>query len=150
MAGVSSGSGLDGPLQAQTGTRVLVELVDERGLTEQMDVTIVADDFADVRIGYLGQGTPLARALEGHIPGDCVDYRMGELRELRILAVSLAEKGPDAGVSERRQEILRKAAADSDRINAILFASSFNGKWGDYDPSSLVEGPDGEDPVKTA
>lgn len=136
--------GVDGPYQAQTGTRVKLELVDESGTKEPMEVQIVPDDYADVIKGYLGQGTPLARAIEGHLAGESVAYNMGDIRQVHILEVSLAEEGPDARIAERREQVMRKALDQTDRTNAILFASSFNGKWGDYDPSSLPKEPDEE------
>jgi hypothetical protein len=129
--------GVDEPLRAQSGTKVRLELVDETGASEAMDVQIVPDDFADVSKGYLGLGTPLAAALEGHLAGESIAYEMGDIRSVRILEVSLAEEGPDVGIAERREQAHRKALNETDRTNAILFASSFNGKWGDYDPSSL-------------
>jgi hypothetical protein len=134
--------GVDEPLFAQPGTRVRLELVDETGASDAMDVQIVPDEFADVSKGYLGQGTPLAAALEGHLPGDSIIYEMGDIRLVRILAVSLAEEGPDTKIAKRREDAHRKAINETDRTNAILFASSFNGKWGDYDPSSLSQDPE--------
>lgn len=42
---------------------------------------------------------------------------------------------------------MRKAVAEVERRDAILFASSFSGKWGDYDPSGM-EHWEGEDESK--
>ena len=64
---------------------------------------------------------------------------MGDIRRVRIAAVTPTDEGPDRGVALRREATLRKAVDQSDLTNAILFASSFNGKWGDYDPAGLME-----------
>jgi len=40
---------------------------------------------------------------------------------------------------------MRKALNQTELRNAINFASSFNSKWGDYDPSSLNEELDKDD-----
>ncbi len=134
--------------EAQVGTWVKLELLDERGENELMEAHIVSDDYADIAKGFLGAGTPLARALEGHKAGESIQYEMGDIRALRILEVRLSDVGPDQDIARRRQETMRKALDQSDRTNAILFASSFNGKWGDYDPSSLAkEDEEGDSPT---
>jgi hypothetical protein len=42
---------------------------------------------------------------------------------------------------------MRKAIHDANQTSAILFASSMNSKWGDYDPDGLkdVEDDEGND-----
>ncbi len=62
---------------------------------------------------------------------------------MRIVAVNPSQAMPDDAAA-RRQETLRKAVRQSEATNAILFASSFSGKWGDYDPTGLDEDPDAE------
>jgi len=144
MADENLFNGVEEPLQAQAGTRVKLELVDELDASEAMDVQIVSDEFADVSKGYLGKGTPLALAIEGHVVGESIPYDMGDIRQVRILEVRLDTDGPDAAIAERREQAMRKALNQTDLTNSILFASSFNGKWGDYDPSSLSKELDEE------
>jgi hypothetical protein len=56
---------------------------------------------------------------------------------VRILSVEIAQSWPAGDSALPRQEAMRKARQQVDRTNAILFASSFSGKWGDYDPGGI-------------
>ncbi|MFN2165526.1 MAG: hypothetical protein ACK2U9_04625, partial [Anaerolineae bacterium] len=47
------------------GARVQLELVDELGRVEALDLVLVPDADADLARGYLGQSTPLGRAIAG-------------------------------------------------------------------------------------
>jgi hypothetical protein len=124
---------------AVAGVRIELELVDNRGEVDRMVVQIVEDAFADLARGYLGAGTPLCQAIYGQPAGAEIAYPVGDLSKVRILSLTPSEDGPDRGVAVRRETTLRKAVDDSERTNVILFASSFNGKWGDYDPSGLID-----------
>jgi hypothetical protein len=108
-----------------------------------MAFDIVADQLADVRNGFLGEGTPIARAILNQTAGSRVAYQVDELVAIHLLAVSPSERTPSKEVAHQREETLRKAVADSDRKSALIFASSFSGKWGDYDPAG-IEKWDGE------
>ncbi len=119
------------------GTRVEVELVTEDGDTEKIAVDIVPNAAADLAQGFLGAGTPLARALLGCRAGQIVPYRAGDILRARVLSVSASTRKPGTAAQERREANLRKAIDASDRTNALIFASSFSGKWGDYDPNSI-------------
>jgi hypothetical protein len=121
------------------GMKVRLELVDETGGREYLSVQLVADEYADLTRGFLGASTPLGRAIFGQTVGTTLDYRMDDIVAVKILFVEPSDDSPDPAVARRREETLRKAADQSERTNAILFASSFNGKWGDYDPGSLVD-----------
>ena len=124
------------------GFKVDIELVDLAGERERLTVQIVPDAYADLSRGYLGENTPLCQAIYGQPVGSEIDYAMGDIRRVRIAAVTPTDEGPDRGVALRREATLRKAVDQSDLTNAILFASSFNGKWGDYDPAGLMEEKD--------
>jgi len=124
-------------LKVALGTRVQVELLTEEGEAEALDVDIVPDESADYQQGFLGQGTPLALALIGQSAGDTIPYPLGDIVKARVLSVIPSTRKPPKGLQERRAETTRKAVEESDRTNAILFASSFSGKWGDYDPAGL-------------
>jgi hypothetical protein len=58
---------------------------------------------------------------------------------VRILSVTDEVKEQQGDRAAEREKKIRKAAADSDRTSAILYASSMNSKWGDYDPDKIEE-----------
>ena len=127
------------------GMQVVLDLVMEDG-SERLALEIVPDDFADFSRGYLGINTPLARTILGKKAGEVVPYPVEGGREVRLIEVSSSHKAPPQDVAARRQEVLRKALDQSDRTNAVMFASSFSGKWGDYDPTSFNDEADKEEP----
>ena len=127
------------PRPAISGAHVDLELIDASGGREALSFDIVPDKLADFKNGFLGEKTPLAQAISGHYAGESLPYRVDEIVEIHILEVRRSQAKPDKGVEARRQAALRKAVKQSDMTNAVLFASSFNGKWGDYDPSGLAD-----------
>jgi hypothetical protein len=131
------------PLLAAVGTHVTIELITEGGETEQLEFDLVPDRSADFARGFLGESTPLAQAILGQPVGRPLLYQNADIRAVRIMAVNPSRAMPE-DAEARRQETLRKAVRQSDATNAILFASSFSGKWGDYDPTGLDEDPDAE------
>lgn len=128
-----------GKLAAQLGRHVELELVYEGGDVERLSLDIVADAAADFARGMLGESTPLARAISGHKAGSVIPYHVGDVLEARILAVSADLSGEPVDLTERRQETERKAIRHSDQTNLIIFASSVNNKWGDYDPGAIQD-----------
>ncbi|MGD0006644.1 MAG: hypothetical protein ABSE06_20715 [Anaerolineaceae bacterium] len=134
------------PRPALSGSHVDLELIDASGGREALSFDIVPDKLADFKNGFLGEKTPLAQAISGRIAGEHVTYRVDEIVEIHILDVQRSQASPDKGIEARRQAALRKAVRQSDLTNAVLFASSFNGKWGDYDPTGLTEEMDEEQP----
>jgi hypothetical protein len=129
---------------ALSGAHVDLELIDVSGGREALSFDIVPDKLADFKNGFLGEKTPLAQAISGHFAGEHVPYRVDEIVEIHILDVQRSQVSPDKDIEARRQAALRKAVRQSDLTNAVLFASSFNGKWGDYDPTGLTEEMDEE------
>jgi hypothetical protein len=127
------------PLKIFTGRHVELEIRYASGEVEQLSLDLVPDRQADFERGFLGESTPLAKAILGRAAGDAVPYQAGDALEVRIRAVSAGLSAQPTDLSERREETHRKALRDSDRTNTILFASSYNGKWGDYDPDTLKE-----------
>lgn len=123
---------------AKVGSLVTIELIDYIGQAERLTLQIVPDSSADFSKGFLGQGTPLARAIQGRRTGSIMPYSIGDLRQVRILSVQPAPSAPP-DIEARRQETINKAIEDSERTSAIIFASSYNGKWGDYDPGAIEE-----------
>jgi hypothetical protein len=126
------------PLLADAGMHVEIELILEDGL-ERMAFDLVDDAFADFAHGFLGLGTPLAQAIYRHPAGSQIPYRVGDARLIRILSVTPSSSAPPEDVAQRRQETFQKAIDQSDRTNAMIFASSFSGKWGDYDPTGFTD-----------
>jgi hypothetical protein len=125
---------------AEVYSLVTLDLIDRSGQVERLTLQIVPDDYADFSQGFLGQGTPLACAIQGKRPGSIVPYSVGDLLQVHILDVRPALSAPPPDIKSRRQEILHKAVENAERTSAIIFASSYTGKWGDYDPSTIEEG----------
>lgn len=121
----------------RNGTHVEVELISRAGKSERLAFTLVEDGQADFAAGFLGEGTPLARTLIGHTAGELLPYAAGDLRSVRVLEVSVRERTQGENVAARRKAVLRQAVDHSDYINAMIFASSVNNKWGDYDVEGL-------------
>lgn len=124
-------------LKIALGTLVELELVCQTGENEQLVFTLVADEQADFKAGFLGVGTPLVKTILGHIEGDRLDYTVGDMLGLKILSVKVSDKVQAEDVTARREAVMRKALKHSDYVNALTFATSVNSKWGDYDIDSL-------------
>ncbi len=139
-----------GELLVVVGAHVAVELISKDGI-DDLELEIVPDQRADFAHGFLGEGTPLARAILGKTAGEVVPYQVGDIQAVRIIRVAPGEEMPDNEVQSRRQEAMRKAVEQAERTNAMIFASSYSGKWGDYDPGGvdLWEKAGEEDPDKS-
>lgn len=121
----------------QPGTHVVVELLSAGDQPQRLEFDLVPDQAADFSHGYLGVGTPLARAILNKPVGVTVPYRQADILQVRILSVAFAESLPVEDLTQQRQQAARKALQQVQRTNAILFASSISGKWGDYDPEGI-------------
>jgi hypothetical protein len=124
-------------LKIWTGRHVEVEVTYGPGDVEILSLDIVSDSAADFERGFLGESTPLAQAIFGHVTGDIVTYQAGDRVRVRILSVNEKLHRMPEDLTARREEVERKARLDSDTTNLVLFASSFSGKWGDYDPNAV-------------
>jgi hypothetical protein len=127
-------------INIQPGLLVQVEIIYAPGAEvdkERLEFVIVPDELADFPAGFLGQGTPLAQAILGEPVGRVVPYFSGDARSVTILSASPTDRTPSPETPVRRQERYRQALEQSDRTNAMIFASSFSGKWGDYDPQGI-------------
>jgi hypothetical protein len=131
-------------MAAGVGRRMVIELDTSEGL-ERLELEIVPDEYADFDRGFLGESTPLAKAIRGLRAGQSVPYRLGDARSVRVVQVEPARQPPPKENVERRQESLRKALDQADRTNAMIFASSFSGKWGDYDPTGFIDEQRGDE-----
>ncbi len=126
------------PRTVEIGTRVRVELVGRRGDRERLAFDLVADEHADYDAGFLGAGTPLAKAILGKIAGESVPYKVGDLIEVRVLGVGPSARGPAQDTAAKREAALRDARSKSELNNMISFALTFDSKWGDYDPEVIA------------
>lgn len=125
-------------MRIQIGAHVELELIDEQGGHETLAVDIVKAQSADLAQGFLGANTPLARAIRGLTAGSEAPYVMGDIRRVVIVRVTPSQSIVPSDTQERREAVLQKALNDAERTNAEIFASSFSGKWGDYDPQGMA------------
>jgi hypothetical protein len=119
------------PIEA--GCLVLVELIDSTGEAEQRAFTLVASERADFKSGLLDESAPLGRALLGRFAGQTIPYRQGDLKEVRILSVERAEGSVSGEAAGKRRADVKKAEAQSEITNQMIFASASGSKWGDYE-----------------
>ncbi|NJN83510.1 MAG: hypothetical protein HC802_15325 [Caldilineaceae bacterium] len=125
----------DAQSQAQVGIgcRVEVELIDAEGNVEPMQFNLVRDEAADLDRGYLGEGTPLAKAIRGKRVGALIAYGMGDIQQVKIVRVQAGLPLPTSDGAARRRAILDEARRKAERTSAEMFAASYDGKWGDYE-----------------
>jgi hypothetical protein len=128
-----------------TGRHVEIALRYVDGTVEQLRLDIVADAAADFDAGFLGESTPLAKALMGKTAGSVIAYRAGDIVEVRVLAVSADLRAAPSDLSQRRESVIRKALRDSDHTSLVMYASAMNNKWGDYDPGALKNDEEDEE-----
>jgi hypothetical protein len=119
------------------GCQVELELVDRAGNKDHLQVVIVTDNAADYSQGFLSENTPLARAILGEHVGSIIPYLKDDILSIEILSVTKATSLPTADASEKRKNQMIKTVLEVENTTAMVFASSFSGKWGDYDPDSL-------------
>jgi hypothetical protein len=118
---------------------VEVELIDEYNNTERMEFDLVTDQAADFAQGRIGVNTPLGKAIRGKSVGNIVKYVQGDIRQLRILNVTALQSKATDDADARRQAILDEARRKAERTNTEMFASSYDGKWGDYTTDGMTE-----------
>jgi hypothetical protein len=113
--------------------RALVELVDSSGEAERREFTLVRGKQADFKSGLLDENTPLGHALLGHRAGETIPYQAGDLTEVRILAVEGGDGSIQSDAAEKRRAAVRKAVAQSEITNQMIFSTASGSKWGDYE-----------------
>ncbi len=116
---------------------VVVALIDQEGGREELEFDLVTDAAADFDARLLGIGTPLGKAISGRRAGSVAPYRLGDLCEVAILAVAPTAAPVATDAAERRQVALEKATLAVAKTNAQIFASTFEGKWGGYNPDGM-------------
>jgi hypothetical protein len=138
-------------VEAQTepvivGCKVEIDLIGRDGHKERLSVVIVPDESADFEHGYLGVNTPLGKALLGERAGHVIPYLRDDILAIEILQVTKEAQLPSQDIAKRRADEMKKTLKEVQNTNAMLFASSFSGKWGDYDPDSIPQGDESRDP----
>jgi len=129
----------ENPVLVALGTHVEVELIDETGSTEHLAFDLVPDEQADFANGFLGAGTPLAQAIWSRRAGELVAYRLGDVISVRLVTVTPAVRKPEEDVAAKRQAVIQRAVAESERISDMVFALAVGSKWGDYDPGEAKD-----------
>jgi hypothetical protein len=119
------------------GCQVELELVDRAGMKEHMQVVIVPDDAADFSQGYLSVLTPIAKAILGERAGSVIPYLKDDILSIEIITVTKSSQPLSSDVAEKRKAQRLKTIREVENTSAVVFASSFSGKWGDYDPDSI-------------
>ena len=125
--------------QIGLGTHVEIDLIDEQGNAERMAFDLVPAQQADVSQGLISADAPLGQAIRGKFVDTTIPYQMGDIRQIRIVSVRPGQLSSTKDADARRAAVLKKALDDAERTNAQMFASSFSGKWGDYDPDGMDE-----------
>ena len=120
------------------GSRVSLDLVDKGGGHDLMTVELVANSAADMANNLLGAGTPLARAILGRKVGEVVPYKIGEMKEVQVLAIEPGQATVD-DLSARRTAAREKMIKDADKTSRLIFGSAFSSKWGSYEPDKMED-----------
>jgi hypothetical protein len=126
------------PDEVAVGVHVEVELVAASGANERLEFDLVPDSEADFSAGFLGLSTRLAQAILGQRAGSVVPYQVGDIAEVRVLALAASARAPVDDVSASRQAVIRKAINQSDLADAVRFALTVDQKWGDTDPEGIL------------
>jgi hypothetical protein len=128
----------DFAIEVAIGAHVEVELIAESGENEHLAFDIVPDAGADFSAGFLGVGTPLARAILGRRAGSVVPYQVGDITQVKILVVGISSRAPTDDVTADRRAVIQRAIAKSDLADAVRFALTVDQKWGDTDPEGIA------------
>jgi hypothetical protein len=121
-------------------TRVEIDLIDPSGESERMSFCIVPDAQADFYAGFLGESTPLAQAIIGKTPDSQASYYANGLTRVKILSVTPVDRAEIGEAAEKRKAAVRAAVTQAERTSALIYATSVDSKWGDYDADGMIEG----------
>jgi hypothetical protein len=126
--------------RVRIGARIEIELLSETGEVEHLAVDVVADGQADFAAGFLGAGTPLARAILGQPTGATVPYAVADVVQVRILSVAPSERVPVPDVAAAREAAVQEAVSKANMEEMVRLALTVDVKWGDTDPEALESG----------
>jgi hypothetical protein len=121
------------PQTITVNCRVLVELVDTSGQAERREFILVRSEQADFKSGLLDENAPLGRLLLSHFAGQSLPYPAGDLVKVRILAVQLEAGDVSSEAAGKRRNDVKKAEAQSEITNQMIFSTASGSKWGEYD-----------------
>ena len=113
-------------------------MVSQNGACERLAFDIAPEDKADFSAGFVSAGTPMAQAILGRRAGSAVPYRVGDLREVRILSVAPGNRAPEDETADR-EAILQKAISQSELAEAARFSLTVDLKWGSTDPQGIED-----------
>jgi hypothetical protein len=82
--------------------------------------------------------------LLGERTGTIIPYLKEDVLSIEILTVTKTTDKPPENLAEKRQAMMKKTMREVEDTNAMIFASSFSGKWGDYDPDSIPKEEESE------
>ena len=119
------------------GYHVSLELVSRSGTRETLEFDLVPDDQADYQAGFLGDSAPLAQAILGESAGTLIPYFTEDFQAIEIISIAPATRKTKSGTATRRRENIQEAKNQIEFRDAVLFASSTDTKWGDYDADGL-------------
>jgi hypothetical protein len=80
----------------------------------------------------------------GRPVGSVVPYRVGDLAEVRIVAVTTSERLADGDAAEARNAATQEAVERAKTDELVQLALTVNVKWGGYDPEPLERDRDGD------
>jgi hypothetical protein len=124
-------------LRVSLYTNVQLEMVFKSGESERMSFLLVPDADAEYYSGFLGETTPLAKTILGRTAGVTVPYYRGDIQQVRILSVQPGSKTGASEAAAKRHLETEDAEEETARTNAMTFATTVEGKWGEYDADSL-------------
>jgi hypothetical protein len=136
-SGGPSSAGCSGTA-ASIGCHVEVELIGQTDTSERLAFDIVPDTRADFAHGFLGAGTPLARAILGKRAGSAVTYRVDDIREVWILSVRPSTRVPNRETPDH-DAVLQKAISKSELAEAARLSLTVDLKWGSTDPQGMED-----------
>lgn len=120
----------------EVGDEVGFELILRNGSKEQLIFTIVEDNYSDVEKGYLSNHSPIAVLLLGEKVGSIIPYFTDETIGIEILSLRNSTH-PPSEITHQRRKRMGEIFNQIEFRDAVLFASSVNTKWGNYDPDAL-------------
>ncbi len=108
------------------------------GTTRQLAQFAVQLRYVDLPTEVVEKAKEIALHAWGvQLAGSTLPYPMADIRAVRILAAVAHGSTPTEDVAARREASRQEAVNKSEFINAMIFASAVDTKWGDYDVDSL-------------
>jgi Transcription elongation factor, GreA/GreB, C-term len=117
------------------GASVTLELLGDDE-PERLTLVIVPDEQADFYAGYLGESTPLAKAIISHSAGEIIHCQTGQVRIIEVTPIENSTQQAKENAALRKKSV-EQARKEIDRTNAIVFSSTIEGKWGEYDTDAI-------------